>query len=229
MRAFSAGSPPRRSALAARRKGERRAASGFGIGRVEVEGAHAAFAQVADAVRAGGRQLVQAAVAVDHEARRGCPASPSTSASDLRQGRVVHADDLVRGAGRVGQRAEQVEDGALAQLAARADRVFHGRVEARRKQEADADLVDAAATCSGVRSRLTPRAASTSALPQLDDAARLPCLATFRPAPAMTNAAVVEMLKVWAPSPPVPAVSSSGAFEGHRQWRRGRAWPGHCR
>ena len=116
--------------------------SGFGVGRVEVEGAHAAFAQVADAVRAGGRQLVQVAVAVEHQ--RGMAAQRAQHlGQDLRQGRVVHADDLVRGAGRVGQRSEHVEDGALAQLAAGADRMFHGRVELRRKQEADADLLDA--------------------------------------------------------------------------------------
>ena len=45
-------------------------------------------------------------------------------------------------------------------------------------------------------------------LPHLLDAARLPCLATGTPAPATTNPAVVEMLNVWAPSPPVPQVST---------------------
>ena len=38
-------------------------------------------------------------------------------------------------------------------------------------------------------------------------AERLPCLATVTPAPAATMAAAVEMLKVLAPSPPVPQVS----------------------
>ena len=40
--------------------------------------------------------------------------------------------------------------------------------------------------------------------------ARLPCLATARPAPAAISAAAVEMLKVWRMSPPVPQVSTTG-------------------
>ena len=55
----------------------------------------------------------------------------------------------------------------------------------------------------------TPSASRTSALPQRDDAARLPCLATGHPAPAATRAAAVEMLNVPAPSPPVPHVSTA--------------------
>src|ERR1700719_1024500 len=60
----------------------------------------------------------------------------------------------------------------------------------------------------------TPRASSTSALPHRDDAARLPCLATGHPAPAATSAAAVEMLKVPAPSPPVPHVSTASTDNG---------------
>jgi len=56
-----------------------------------------------------------------------------------------------------------------------------------------------------------PKDSSRSALPaavlEID---RLPCLATCTPAPAATNAASVDMLKVPALSPPVPQVSSSG-------------------
>jgi hypothetical protein len=63
---------------------------------------------------------------------------------------------------------------------------------------------------SGLSSMATPSSCSKSALPQRLDMARLPCLATGMPAPATTNAAVVEMLKVWAPSPPVPHVSMTG-------------------
>src|SRR3989338_11472872 len=64
------------------------------------------------------------------------------------------------------------------------------------------------ATCSGVNSRLTPAASSTSALPDLLDTERLPCLATLPPAAATTNAEAVEILKVLAPSPPVQQVST---------------------
>ena len=54
---------------------------------------------------------------------------------------------------------------------------------------------------------LTPSAVSTSAEPDFDDSARLPCLATGTPRAAATIALAVEMLKLPEPSPPVPQVS----------------------
>src|SRR5437763_5685051 len=63
------------------------------------------------------------------------------------------------------------------------------------------------ATASGSRSIRAPSASSTSAEPHLPVAERFPCFATTQPAPAATNAAVVETLNVGRP-PPVPAVSS---------------------
>ena len=49
---------------------------------------------------------------------------------------------------------------------------------------------------------LTPNRFSTSALPHWPEDALLPCLATFRPAPATTKAAAVEILNVFLASPP---------------------------
>src|SRR5690349_9454258 len=63
------------------------------------------------------------------------------------------------------------------------------------------------ATAAGSRSMRAPSASSTSAEPDRPVAERLPCFATAQPAPAATNAAVVDTLKVGLP-PPVPAVSS---------------------
>ena len=60
-----------------------------------------------------------------------------------------------------------------------------------------------------VKSILTPRASSKSADPDFDDAARLPCFTTRAPAAFVIIAAVVEMLIVLAPSPPVPTVSTA--------------------
>src|SRR2546426_11553634 len=60
---------------------------------------------------------------------------------------------------------------------------------------------------SGDEDTLTPRAAKTSALPHKLLAARLPCFATGKPAPAITKAAAVETLKGVAQLDPVPAVS----------------------
>ena len=54
---------------------------------------------------------------------------------------------------------------------------------------------------------LTPRASRQSAVPERDEAALLPCFATLTPPAAMTMAEVVEMLNVFAWSPPVPTIS----------------------
>ncbi|CRZ89957.1 Uncharacterised protein [Vibrio cholerae] len=56
--------------------------------------------------------------------------------------------------------------------------------------------------------RLIPNELSRSEEPDLLDTPRLPCLATFTPHAAATNAAVVEMLMVFEPSPPVPTISA---------------------
>ena len=66
------------------------------------------------------------------------------------------------------------------------------------------------AVSSGVWSSLTPRYSSTSAAPQSEEADLLPCLTTRTPAAAVTMAAMVEMLTVWARSPPVPTTSTIG-------------------
>ena len=54
---------------------------------------------------------------------------------------------------------------------------------------------------------MTPNASKQSAVPLKLEAARFPCLATFTPPAANTSAAVVEILKLCAPSPPVPTIS----------------------
>src|SRR3954468_14006056 len=64
-------------------------------------------------------------------------------------------------------------------------------------------------TCSGLRSILTPSDPSTSAAPERDDSARLPCLATGTPAPATMKEAQVETLTEPEPSPPVPTTSTA--------------------
>ena len=59
-----------------------------------------------------------------------------------------------------------------------------------------------------------PSASSTSADPAAELAARLPCFATAAPAAAATSAAAVEMLNVFAPSPPVPTMSTTAGACG---------------
>ncbi|MEJ2606941.1 MAG: hypothetical protein P8Z41_09730 [Anaerolineales bacterium] len=55
----------------------------------------------------------------------------------------VDAKKQVTGVRGIGERSEQVEDRTLAQFAARADGVLHGRMEAGCEHEADANFLDA--------------------------------------------------------------------------------------
>src|SRR5690349_19660757 len=66
------------------------------------------------------------------------------------------------------------------------------------------------ATRCGDSVRSTPRASSTSAEPEDEEAARLPCLTTRTPLAAMTMEDIVEMLTVCERSPPVPTMSRLG-------------------
>src|ERR1700710_1790032 len=66
-------------------------------------------------------------------------------------------------------------------------------------------------TCSGLMSILTPSEDSTSAAPERDDSARLPCFATGTPQPATMKEAQVETLTEPEPSPPVPTTSTASA------------------
>src|ERR1700680_2120163 len=70
----------------------------------------------------------------------------------------------------------------------------------------------------------TPSASRTSAEPQRELAARLPCLATLAPAAEATIAATVEILKVSQPSPPVPQVSIKLAGRKRSSEKTGAAW-----
>ncbi len=74
----------------------------------------------------------------------------------------------------------------------------------------------------------TPSASRTSADPARDVIARFPCLATTTPAAAATSAAVVEMLNVPLPSPPVPD-DVDRARRRIDATRRARAWPSRTR
>src|SRR5665213_4286054 len=64
-------------------------------------------------------------------------------------------------------------------------------------------------TCSGAISLLTPSEDNTSAAPERDDKARLPCLATGTPQPATMKEAQVDTLTEPEPSPPVPTTSTA--------------------
>ena len=67
---------------------------------------------------------------------------------------------------------------------------------------------------SGVNPIFAPNASRTSAAPLFEDTLLFPCFATFAPAAAMTNADVVEILKLFARSPPVPTISIASVSSG---------------
>ena len=69
-------------------------------------------------------------------------------------------------------------------------------------------------TSLGSKFMFKPTFSNTSALPLLLVTPLFPCLATGTPAPEITNAAAVLMLKVFILSPPVPQVSTI-ADEAH--------------
>ena len=118
-----------------------------------------------------------------------------------------HADDLIFRPGRIGQRPEQIENGARAELAAHLCDMAHGGVMDRREHKAEPASPRCTGDGLGLQSILTPSACNTSAEPEREEIERLPCLATGTPAPATTKAAQVEILCVPLPSPPVPQVS----------------------
>ena len=204
--AFSAGEPPRSSS------GSQRSIPSSSGSIVRL--AHPSVHDLAHVVRAARRQLVDAAGAVDDEraARTELHEHLRDRAHELRR---VDADDLRAGAGRVRQRPEHVEDGPRRQLLPHRGRVTHGRMVRRREQEAEAELVDRARDplrrLFELRSRAPPGRRPTPR-------PRTPrgCRAWPRraPAAAATSAAAVEMFRVLAPSPPVPAVSTRSSRWG---------------
>ena len=150
--------------------------------------------QVRDPRRAGGHDLVKSTLTM---------ADPAGLAAEVLQnlrqrldpGLRKHARHLTLDACRIGEGAKQIEDRARAELdAGRAD-VLHRGVMRRGEHEAQPGLAQCSSEIrSGARSIFTPSAISTSAAPDFEDRARLPCLATLSPAPAATKAAQVEML-----------------------------------
>ncbi len=109
---------------------------------------HLALLQFRHERAARRRDLVEAVVSVDDEASLAAEV-PEHGGEDRRQGGIVHADELVARAGGVGQRAEQVEDGADADLAPRADGELHRLVEHRRVEESDPGFAQAALDHAG--------------------------------------------------------------------------------
>ena len=104
--------------------------------------AYLAVLQFADHGRSAQRHLVHAVLAIDHQGVVGAEALQHAHL-DADQVGMEHAHQLVRRAGRIGQRTEDVEDGAHAQFLADRSDVLHRAVMTGREHEADAHFLDA--------------------------------------------------------------------------------------
>ena len=62
---------------------------------------------------------------------------------------VADAEQLAARPGRVGERSQDIEDGPLSDLLARADGVFHGGMELGREHETDPNLINCFANLFG--------------------------------------------------------------------------------
>ena len=98
-------------------------------------------AKVTNAVGAGCGQFVQLTRTVHNEGSAAAQLLQHAG-KHLGQRRVVDTQQLRFCACRVGQRSQDIKDGADTQFAARADGVAHGGMEIRRKEKADADFVN---------------------------------------------------------------------------------------
>ena len=86
--------------------------------------------------------FVQPIAAIDHQCMLGAQALQG-SHLDADQIFVEHPHEDVGGARRIGQGAEDVEDGAHTQLLAHGGHVLHGRVVVGREHKTDAHITDA--------------------------------------------------------------------------------------
>jgi hypothetical protein len=111
--------------------------------------AHHAVLELADQRARAQADFIQAVAAIDDQRMLGAQALQGTHL-DADQVFVEHAhQDIGRGC-RVGERAQDVEDGAHAQFLAHGGHVLHGRMMVGRKHEADAHIAYAIGDLRGV-------------------------------------------------------------------------------
>src|SRR5437773_307092 len=199
-------------------------------GQAEVLGAHARaphhpLVHLGDLALAGVGDLVEPVGAVDDERPDGAELREHAG-QGLREARRRDLDQLGVRAGGIRQRPQEIEDGPDTDLTTGRHHVLHGRVQERGIHEPDADLVDAAPHLRGGELEADPEGLHDVGRSHKVEDERLPCLATFSPAPATTKAVAVETLKVPEASPPVPQVSMSISrsvpARAASTWPRGR-------
>ena len=166
-------------------------------------------------------QLVQPVVAVEHQRR--AAALGQHPGDDRAHARIGDPDRLRPGRAGLATGPRKLKTVGTPSSRRGSGGVAAGRVVKRREQERDADLLGQLR--AGLRRQVitTPSASSTSAAPQAEEAARLPCLAIRAPAAAATIAPMVEMLTVCAavaagarPGPPAGRAADRGRVVQHR-------------
>ena len=125
----------------------------------------------------------------------------------LEHRRVRYADQLAVGAGRVGQRPEEVEHGAHAQRLADRHDVACGGVMGRGEHEAEADIVDAARDRLGLQVDAGPERLEQVGGPRLAGGRAVPVLGDAAARGGSDEGGRGRDVEGRAP-PPVPAVSS---------------------
>ncbi len=164
------------------------------LARVDLEGAHLAARELGDEGRACRGQLIEPVAAVHDPEAHSVPRLRSTSATGLTQ-RSSNTPTIwrfTRAGLQIGpSRLNMVRTPRSALTGAQALKA--GWCIGAHRKPTPASRT-ARATVSTGTSILTPRAARTSEAPESEETERLPCFATFRPAPAATKAAQVETL-----------------------------------
>jgi hypothetical protein len=133
--------------VAATNRFARRAAESEILGDDRVA-ANSAVAEFGDVGLAGDGNFVHAVRAVDDEGAADAEFAKRES-ERLGEFRGGDADELRGGPGGIRERTEEIENRADAEIAARVDGVFHGRVHGGSEKEADADFFDGAADAFG--------------------------------------------------------------------------------
>ena len=109
--------------------------------RRDLERAHLAVAHFADAGRCGDRDLIKTVEAVHHDRVLGAEAEQHAR-EGVDEVVGIDAEDLPAGKRRIGQRTEEVEDRANAELAPHAGHSAHRRMQLRREEKRNAGAAE---------------------------------------------------------------------------------------
>lgn len=132
----------------------------------------------------------------------------------LDQMRCIDAEDLIYGVSRIGQRPQDIEDSINAQLFADSIDAFHHVVVIPRIKITKANLLEHVQTTFGTEEDIGPQGLQDIGRPAARRLGPIAMLGDADAPAAMTNDAVVEILKVLVRPPPVPTISKTSIVQG---------------